>query len=241
MRTLLLTLIASTLLFGIDADEIIKKMNNNLESDSGYSKIAMYMKTKRNERKMVMESWNEGTEKSFIKILYPKRDNGITFLKLDNAMWQYVPRIDKTIKIPSSMMMSSFMGSDFTNDDMAKESSVVDDYTKKITKEDDKHYYIELLPKEDAAVVWGKIEIKILKSNYVPLEASYYDEDMVKQRELLYEDLKPFGKRIYPTKWILKSMDKPDNLTTIIMEEVDFGAKLNKAMFTKRGLKRYSK
>ena len=241
MKTLLLAVVSISLLFGIDADEIIRKMDNNLQSDSGYSKLVMLMKSERNERKMVMESWNEGTEKSFIRIEYPKRDKGITFLKMDNAMWQYVPRIDKTIKIPSSMMMSSFMGSDFTNDDMAKESSVIEDYTKSISKEDSEYYFIDLLPKEDAAVVWGKIEIKINKSNFVPIEANYYDEDMVKQRVLLYEDIKAFGKRLYPTKWVLKSMDKPDNLTTILMEEVDFDTKVDPEMFTKRGLKRFSK
>ena len=241
MKTLLLAVVSISLLFGIDADEIIKKMDHNLQSDSGYSKIVMLMKSERNERKMVMESWNEGTEKSFIRIEYPKRDKGITFLKMDNAMWQYVPRIDKTIKIPSSMMMSSFMGSDFTNDDMAKESSVIEDYNKTISKEDDKYYFIDLLPKEDAAVVWGKIEIKIDKSNFVPVEANYYDEDMLMQRVLLYEDIKQFGKRLYPTKWVLKSMDKPNNLTTILMEAVDFDTKVDPDMFTKRGLKRFSK
>ncbi|MCW5204704.1 outer membrane lipoprotein-sorting protein, partial [Desulfobulbus sp. N2] len=92
--------------------------------------MSMVVKTKRAERTMKMKSWSVGNKKSFIKILYPGKDKGITFLKLDNAMWQYVPRIEKTIKIPASMMLQSWMGSDFSNDDLVRESSISDDYTK---------------------------------------------------------------------------------------------------------------
>ena len=131
MVKLLIIALIATSVFAITADEIIKKVDNNLQSDTGYSKIDMIMKTKRGTRTLALESWNEGTKKSFMKILAPKKDKGITFLKIDTAMWQYVPRIQKTIKIPSSMMMSSWMGSDFTNDDMAKESSIIEDYDTK--------------------------------------------------------------------------------------------------------------
>lgn len=241
MKKLLLIALAVTSVFAITADDIIENVDNNLQSDTGYSKIDMVMKTKRGERTLTLESWNEGTKKSFIKILAPKKDKGITFLKIDTAMWQYVPRIQKTIKIPSSMMMSSWMGSDFTNDDMAKESSIIEDYNTKISDETTSSYTLDLIPKEDAAVVWDKIVFEVKKDKFVPLRATYYDEDGEAIRELLYLDVIKKGDRYFPTKWEMRTMDKPHNLTTILMKEVKFDIKLNPKMFTKRALKRMSK
>lgn len=241
MIKLFIIALAATSVFAITADDIIKRVDNNLQSDTGYSKIDMIMKTKRGTRTLTLESWNEGTKKSFIKILAPKKDKGITFLKIDTAMWQYVPRIQKTIKIPSSMMMSSWMGSDFTNDDMAKESSIIEDYDTKISNETPSSYTLDLIPKEDAAVVWDKIVFDVTKENFVPLKATYFDEEGEAVRELLYLDVIKKGTRYFPTKWEMRSMDKPHNLTTILMKEVVFDIKLDSKMFTKRSLKRMSR
>ncbi len=241
MRYLIIISIFLNSVFAITADDIIKKVDNNLQSDTGYSKIDMIMKTKRGTRTLELESWNEGTKKSFIKILAPKKDKGITFLKIDTAMWQYVPRIQKTIKIPSSMMMSSWMGSDFTNDDMAKESSIIEDYDTKIANETPSSYTLDLIPKEDAAVVWDKIVFEVQKKNFVPLKATYFDEDGKAVRELLYLDITKKGNRYFPVRWEMRTMDKPHNLTTILMKEVKFDIKLNPKMFTKRSLKRMSR
>lgn len=241
MRYLIIVSIFISSLFAITADEIIKKVDNNLQSDTGYSKIDMIMKTKRGTRTLELESWNEGTKKSFIKILAPKKDKGITFLKIDTDMWQYVPRIQKTIKIPSSMMMSSWMGSDFTNDDMAKESSIIEDYNTEILNETQSTYTLNLIPKEEAAVVWDKIVFEVAKENFVPLKATYFDEEGEAVRELLYLDVTKKGIRYFPTRWEMRSMDKPHNLTTILMKEVKFDVELNPQMFTKRSLKRMSR
>ena len=107
MRIFTLLFLFSLQLQAITADEIIKKVEHNIQSDSGYSKITMIVTTARGERTMKMQSWNGENEKSFIKVLYPKKDRGITFLKIDTTMWQYVPKIEKIIKIPNSMMMQS--------------------------------------------------------------------------------------------------------------------------------------
>ena len=241
MKKLCLLLLLTVSLLAVTADEIIKNVEHNLQSDSGYSKITMTVTTARGERTMKMESWNRGNEKSFIKVLYPKKDRGITFLKIDTTMWQYVPKIEKTIKIPSSMMMQSWMGSDFTNDDMAKESSIVDDYDAVLSGEDDKNYTLTLNPKEDAAVVWGKIVMKIQKEHYVPLEAVYYDEDEEEQRVLYYSDVKVVGTRYFPSVMTLIPSDKKKNKTVVIMDEVDFDAKIDDSRFTRSALKRYSR
>lgn len=228
-------------LYAITAKDIIKNAEHNILSDSGYSKITMTVTTARGERTMKMESWNRGNEKSFIKILYPKQDLGITFLKIDTTMWQYVPKIEKTIKIPSSMMMQSWMGSDFTNDDMAKESSIVEDYNPQLTAEDANTYTLTLLPKEDAPVVWGKIVMEVEKEHFIPLRAIYYNEEGGIQRILTYSRVKVYGSRYLPTVMTLIPQDKKSNKTVVTMDEVDFDAVIDDSQFTKNALIRYSR
>jgi outer membrane lipoprotein-sorting protein len=227
-------------LYAITAKAIIKNAEHNILSDSGYSKITMTVTTARGERTMIMESWNRGNDKSFIKILYPKQDRGITFLKIDTTMWQYVPKIEKTIKIPSSMMMQSWMGSDFTNDDMAKESSIVEDYNPQLTAEDPNKYTLTLLPKPDAPVVWGKIVMEVEKEHFIPLRAIYYNEEGGVQRILTYSGVKVYGSRYLPTVMTLIPQDKKSNKTVVTMDEVDFDASIEDERFTKNALVRYS-
>lgn len=246
---MLLSLVVLLLLFvqtaGAEAEtaeEVIKKVEDNLNGNSAVLKITMIVKTKRAERTMKMESRSVGSDKSFIKILYPGKDKGITFLKIDNAMWQYVPRIEKTFKIPASMMLQSWMGSDFTNDDLVRESSISEDYTIKLLGETKDIWTAELLPKEEAAVVWGKIIMQVSKQYYLPTKVEYYDEDSVLIRELTYTEVKPFGDRFYPTKWrvIPKEPDKAGHETVMEVSEAVFDGEISESYFTKRALKRYS-
>ncbi len=225
------------------SSQIINRVEDNLNGKTAYMKITMIIKTSRFKREMQMQSWGEGNKKSFIKIIYPKKDRGITFLKVDNQMWQYVPRIERTIKIPSSMMLQSWMGSDFTNDDLAKESSILDDYNHKLIDQNSTSYTVELLPKEDAAVVWGKIVMYISKEYYLPIEAEYFDEDDLLIRVLTYKKLQKFGNRTYPTYWEMKPQteDKKGHRTIVIVEEAEFDKEIDSSYFTKRALKRYSK
>jgi outer membrane lipoprotein-sorting protein len=241
MKTITLILLFSINLLAFSASEIIKKVEHNIQSDSGYSKVTMVVSTSRGERSMKMESWNRGNDKSFIKILYPKQDRGITFLKIDTTMWQYVPKIEKTIKIPSSMMMQSWMGSDFTNDDMAKESSIVDDYNALISSEDELNYTLTLIPKEDAPVVWGKIIMSVKKEHFIPIKALYYDEDGIEQRTLQYSDVKVIGSRHFPSVMTLLPSDKKSNKTVVSMDEMNFDAPIDDSRFAMSALKRYSR
>ena len=241
MKKLFLLFICTVSLFALTPHEIIKKVEHNILADSGYSKITMTVTTSRGDRTMKMESWNRGNDKSFIRILYPLKDRGITFLKIETTMWQYVPKIEKTIKIPSSMMMQSWMGSDFTNDDMAKESSIVKDYDATVTAENAKSYTLTLEPKPDAAVVWGSIVMEVAKEHFVPLKAIYYDEDGVEQRVLVYSDVKAVDGRYLPTVMTLTPSDKRGNKTVVTMEDVDFNAKIDDSRFSKSALKRYSR
>ena len=225
------------------ADELIKIIEDSLNGKTAAMKIVMTVKTRRTQRTIKMESYSVGKKKSFIKITYPKKDQGITFLKIDNAMWQYVPRIEKTIKIPASMMLQGWMGSDFTNDDLVRESSISDDYYSKIISEDDRYCELELIPKEDAAVVWGKIVMKIDMGVYLPTAVSYYDEEDVLIRVLYYNDIKNFGGRLYPSRWIVdpRTEDKIGHQTILEIDDVVFDEEIDDSYFTKRALKRFSR
>ena len=241
MKIILVIFFSFIELLALSANEIIKNVEHNIQSDNGYSKITMIVTTSRGERSMKMESWNRGNEKSFIKILYPKQNRGITFLKINTTMWQYVPKIEKTIKIPSSMMMQSWMGSDFTNDDMAKESSIVNDYNSVISKVDEINYTLTLIPKEDAPVVWGKITMIIQKEHFIPIKAIYYDEDDIEKRTLEYSNVKIIENRYVPSVMTLVPSDKSSNKTVVTMNEINFNAKIDDSRFTKSALKRYSR
>ncbi len=225
-----------------DAQDIIRKVEDNLNGKTATMTLTMVVKTKRAERTMKMQSWAIGKDKSFIKILYPGKNKGVTFLKVDGSMWQYVPRIEKTIKIPASMMLQSWMGSDFSNDDLVRESSISEDYTVRLLGETDDAYTAELLPREEAAVVWGKIIMEISKQYSLPTTIRYFDEEGTLIREMTYTEVKPFGERFYPTEWIMepKEPEKEGHRTLIRISDPVFDDLVSESYFTKRALKRYS-
>lgn len=227
----------------ITAATLIKRVEDNLNGKTATMNISMKITTNRSTRTMEMESYSIGSKKSFIKITYPKKDRGITFLKINNGMWQFVPRIEKVIKIPSSMMLQSWMGSDFTNDDLVKESSISNDYTPKLLSEDDTTYSMELQPKDDAPVVWGKIIMEVSKDYYLPVSAHYYDEDNILVRKLVYDKIQQYGEKFYPTHWVMVPMDekKKGNSTTIDISNVVFDEPIDDSYFSKRALKLYSR
>jgi outer membrane lipoprotein-sorting protein len=239
----ILLILLPTFVHAENIDEIIKKVVENLNGKTAVMEISMAVKTNRTKRTMKMKSYSVGQEKSFIKVLYPKKDKGITFLKVDNSMWQYVPRIEKIIKIPASMMLQSWMGSDFSNDDLVKESSMYDDYTHELISETDEAYTVNLHPKVEAAVVWGKITMSVSKEYYLPMAVSYFDEDGNLVRELVYTDVKPYGDRFYPSVWVMtpKSEDKVGHETRIIVSQAIFDSEVDEGYFSKRALKRFSK
>ena len=141
------------------------------------------------------------------------------------------------------MMLQSWMGSDFSNDDLVKESSLSEDYTAELIAETKEEYSVDLHPKIDAAVVWGKIQMAVSKEYYLPTKVSYFDEDGVLVRELLYTDVKPYGERFYPSLWIMtpKTEEKKGHETRISVSNAIFDGDVDEGYFTKRALKRFSR
>ncbi len=224
-------------------DDIVKRVEDNLNGKTAYLQFTMVVQTKRSKRTMKMDSWAIGKDKSFIKITYPGKDSGITFLKVDKAMWQYVPRIEKTIKIPASMMLQSWMGSDFTNDDLVRESSITEDYKATLVGDNEAEYFLDLHAREEAPVVWGRIRMHISKSFFLPTTVSYYDEEGVLVRVLDYLEVKRFGERFYPTRWLMlpQAPEKAGHRTEVIIDHAVFDEEIDEAYFSKRALKRFSR
>ena len=224
-----------------EAHDIMKKLDNNMRGKNIYMKMSMSITSMGHKRTMKMETWAQGTKKSFVKIIYPPKDRGITFLSLDNQMWQYVPKIERIIKIPPSMMLQNWMGSNITNDDMVKQSSIVEDYDAKILKREGSVVTIELIPKEDAAVVWGKIITNIDTETYTSNKDIFYDEDGEEVRIFTYDKVKKFGEYFLPTYWRVAPVDRKDNYTEIILEDVKYDTKISDQYFRKSALKRFSR
>jgi outer membrane lipoprotein-sorting protein len=236
-----LLFLLSTYLLANEAQDILKKVDQNIRGENIYMKMSMTIKSRGHKRTIKMQSWSQGDKKSFVKITYPPRDRGITFLSLDNQMWQYVPKIERVIKIPPSMMLQNWMGSDITNDDMVKQSSIVEDYHSKILDKKGNIVTIELIPKDEATVVWGKIIINVDISTYTSVKDIFYDEDKEKVRIFTYENVKKFGKYNIPTHWKIQSVDKKDSYTVIDIEDVKYDTEISDQYFKKSALKRFSR
>jgi len=193
-------------------------------------------------RSMTMESWERGQSLSFIEVLEPAKEAGTAFLKREGQMWSWLPGIERTIKIPPSMMMESWMGSDFTNDDLLHESSIVDDYSHAYlgldTLEAGVCYVVELRPKPEVAVVWGRIVVWARVEDFIPLQEDYYDERNRLIRTMYLEEIRKMGGRVLPTRWTLVPLLKEGQKTVLEMMEVDFNVKIPNRIFTRQNLER---
>jgi outer membrane lipoprotein-sorting protein len=195
-------------------------------------------------RRLRFQSWDDrGGKRSFIRVLEPAKDRGSAFLKLHPNLWSYVPRVERTIRIPPSMMLQSWMGSDFTNDDLVRESSTLDDYDHRWLGVDPNHqgvraFVIEHLPHEDAPVVWGRIVVWVDAAKSAPLRQEFYDEAGEKLRVMTMRDFREIGSRWYPHRWSMVPLDKPGHETAIEVNGIRFDEKFPDEIFTQRNLTR---
>lgn len=223
---LILFLLIPSLVFALTADEIIAKSDQLFRGNSSISDMSMTIKTPDWERTLKFKGWEKGKTKMLIKIYYPDKEAGTVSLKIGSDMWNYLPKINRTIKIPPSMMLQSWMGSDFTNDDLVKESSIINDYshtligTEKVNG--DNCYKIKLTPKPDAAVVWGKILYYCRVSDFVPVKEEFYSDKGELIKLLTMSQIKYMHDRNYPTYWVMKTIRKPDRYTAITVKDIQF-------------------
>ena len=220
--------------------EIIDEVDRLMRGESSTGRMRMEIDTEHWSRSLEMSVWSLGTEHSLIRVESPQREAGTATLKVENEVWNYLPRADRTIKIPPSMMLGSWMGSHFTNDDLVKESRIIEDFDIVISYEGDREgeevWEFTMTPKPEAPVIWGRIEQQIRKRDRMPLWARYYDEDGTLARTMTFADFRDLGGRRVPTRMVIEPADGEER-TVVIYLELDFDVGLDEDFFSLRNLR----
>jgi len=223
------------------AKDIVAKVDELYRADTSSALVEMDIITPHWQRTLKMNVWSEGKDNTFIRILEPKKEQGIATLRIKNEMWNYLPKTNKVMKIPPSMMMSSWMGSDFTNDDLVKEFTFLESYHFEMITIDNPEkgvLYIKCTPKEGLPIVWGYITVAVQEKDYMPLWQKYYDEKGNLIREMIFKEIKTFGKRDIPTVLELIPKNKEGNKTVLRYLEAQFDLQLERGIFTLRNLRK---
>ncbi len=234
--------ISQSTAFSQNATDIIKKADELMRAKSSYTELTMKIIKPNWNREMSMKVWALEPNYALIYISAPARDKGTVTLKRKNEVWNWLPSAQKVIKIPPSMMLQSWMGSDFTNDDLVRESSVINDYTHKIIGEEKIEgfdcYKIQLTPKPEAGVVWSKIITWIAKDSYLQPLTEYYDENDKVVKKFVGSEIKMMdGRRIF-TYWEMIPFDKPGNKTVMQYEKIQFNIKIDESFFSEQNMKK---
>ena len=216
--------------------ELVEHVERLLWGKTSYGVSEMTVITPRWTRTLKLRFWMDRPERTLIRILSPPKEQGIGSLRIQAEMWNYLPKVARIIKIPPSMMLQSWMGSDFSNDDLVKESSVVEDYTHTllgVEKLDGAPAYrVQSIPKPEAAVVWGKIVYFIRVADRLPLKQEYYDERGALIKVMTFSDVRTIGRRVIPTRWTMQPVAKPGNRTVMVIREITFDQPINRGFFT---------
>lgn len=233
--------VSPTHIIAQDATAIVKNCIQHMQGESSYAEMKMTIIRPTWEREIQFTSWSYGTDLSLIRITAPAREEGTAFLKRGNEIWNWQPSINRTIKLPPSMMSQSWMGSDFTNDDLVKQSSMVEDYTQYLVGNDKIQdracYIIKLEPKPNAAVVWGHVKLWIGKEHYLQLKAEFYDQDGNLVHSLVGKDVKIMGGRSIPSILEVIPADNPKQKTVVEYLSIEFNTGVSPSFFSIRQLK----
>ena len=223
-----------------DPIEIIDRVDRMLRGDSSHGTMTMEVVTENWDRSMTMEVWSLGTDYSLVRVQAPRREAGTATLKAEDDIWNYLPKVDRSIKIPASMMGGSWMGSHFTNDDLVKESRLIEDYDIEIAFEGEDDgaavWDFVLTPKPEAPVVWGSIEYRIRQRDYMPLWTKFYDEDGELARTMEHSAFTEMDGRLLPAVMNMYPADKPGERTTMRYEDIEFDIDVEPSFFSLRNL-----
>jgi hypothetical protein len=221
-------------------DELLRLQDDATRGSSSQGRITMRVKTDRWERTLSMRVFSEGTEKTLVRIESPAKERGTATLKVDQGIWNYLPKVDRTIKVPASMMSGSWMGSHFTNDDLVRESRYSEDYACGFTPEPATaatHWVISCTPKPNAPVVWGRVVLRVRKVDRLADTVRYLDERGRLVRTMDMSDFTQVGDRRLARTMRLVPADKPQELTEVTYDEMVFDVKLPPSTFTLQALK----
>lgn len=223
-------------------EEIVRQAYEKMEGESSRAEITMEIVRPNWTRSVSMKSWSLGEDYSLILITAPARDEGTAFLMRENEIWNWLPDVNRTIKMPPSMMSQSWMGSDFSNNDLVRESSVITDYTYAMLEDSTVNgydcYRIEMIPKPDAPIVWSRVVSFISKEEYLNLRAEYYDEDDTLVRTMTGSDVKELGGRLIPAKMEMIPVEEEGNKTVITYQDIEFDIDISERFFSIQNMKR---
>jgi outer membrane lipoprotein-sorting protein len=225
-----------------DAAFLVAAANDHMRGETQYAETTMKVIRPDWSRETSLKSWSKGRDYMLLLITAPARDKGTAFLKRKNEVWNWLPSVERVIKIPPSMMMQPWMGSDFTNDDLVRESSIVNDYTHSIEGEENVDgrdcWKVLLTPKPDAPVVWGKLFMWIDKVEPIELRIEYYDEDdhLVNVQSLT--EIEELGGRRIPSVMTMTPVDKPGHSTVLVIEKTIFDEPIDDSFFSEQQMKR---
>jgi len=222
--------------------EILRRVENNMHGDASLTEMTMTTVRPRFTREVSMKAWTLGEDYSLILITAPARDQGTAFLKRGKEIWNYVPNIDRTVKMPPSMMAQSWMGSDFSNDDLVRGTSTVDDFTHRLMQSQTVNgldcYVLELIPRPDAPIVYGKVIYYVSKQHYLPVKVENFDETGSIANTIHFRDIKNMGGRNLPTVIEIVPAKNPGHKTIITTRKADFNIRLTPQFFTLQNLTR---
>jgi outer membrane lipoprotein-sorting protein len=240
-QTLILFFFLPLIILAQDVQTILKNMEDNMRGASAYVEMDIQIVRPRFTREISVKSWSKGVDYSMILVTAPARDQGTVYLKRQREIWNYVPAVDRLIKLPPSMMAQSWMGTDFTNDDLVRESSIIDDYTHKILRTEQYGGYechvIEMIPKPESAVVWGKVLVWVTKDDYINLRTENYDEREKLMNVIEMSEIIDVGQRRIPTRYELIPKDKQGHKTVMIYRELQIDIPIREDFFSIQNIK----
>lgn len=238
---LFLTLIIVTGVFGQDPKAIMQRMEDNIRGDASYTEMTMETVRPRYTREISMKSWSLGDDYALILVTAPARDQGTAFLKRQDEIWNYVPNIDRTVKMPPSMMSQSWMGSDFTNDDLVRGVSTIDDFDHTLLGTETIYgvecYKIEMIPHPETPVAYEKIIRWVSKGSYLPVRVENYDDRGELVSTINFREVKNLGGRDYPTIMEMIPHDKSGHKTIITTHKADFDITLSPNYFSQQNMR----
>ncbi len=224
------------------AVQIVQKSIDLLNGKSSQATIQMTIVRPKYARSLEMKTWSSGNDYFMVYITSPAQEKGQVFMKRETDMWNWIPKISRMIKIPPSMMSQSWMGSDFTNNDLVKVNSLAVDYTHSMLGEEEIEgydcYKIELIPTLESPVVWGKVNMWISKEEYFQMRMEYYDEDMELVNLMEASDVKQFGDRMLPSKMVMIPVKKDGQQTMMVTLEQSFDVAIDSEFFSQQNMKR---
>jgi outer membrane lipoprotein-sorting protein len=224
------------------AHDTVERISRLLVAKSSIATLTMQIAGDTGQHDLSMKVWSAGGEDVLLRILTPQAEANTAVLKIGNDVWYYLPKTNRTVKVPSAMTMNTWMGSDFTVDDLVKESFLIRDYTIIDSFHGDRSGIAvdeyTLTPKPDAVVVYGKIVLQVRRDNQMPAWQRYYDEDGKLVRELTFSDYKTMGGRLIPTRLVMRPTNKAGAETTIVYDDITFDADITDGTFAVNNLPR---